>query len=124
MIEKLSFIRKDYDLDNAMWANVEYVQKVYVETLGEYPMVNLGGLVFCGGVITTVLSTVCFLENPACIIEQIAGCLACSAGVSVILFSNGQFENYIKNKEARVRLKKYGIKKPIEGKRKNVEKEF
>ena len=124
MIEKLSFFRNEYDLDCSKWKDIEYVKKVYEETLNSYPMVNLGKITFCGGALVCFFASTQIFENPACIVQQVAGAVACATGCSIAILPDKQLENYINHLEAGVRLKKYGIKKEIDTQLKSKEKEL
>jgi len=124
MIEKLSFFRNIYELDCKKWKDIEYIKKVYEETLNSYPMVNLGKITFYGGALVCFFATTQVFENPVCIVQQVAGAVACASGCSIALLPAKQFENYINHIEAGARLKKYGIKKEIDAQLKSKEKEL
>ena len=111
MIEKMSHFRNLFDLDNKEWTNVEYIHQIYDQTLGSYPMINLGKFVIYGGALSICLATSQICGGIPYLVEAFAGGLACLSGLSLIMLSDTQFENYVKHLEAKSRLKKFGIKK-------------
>ena len=111
MIEKMSHFRNVFNLDNKTWEDVEYANQIYAETVGTFPMVNLGKFVIYGGALSICLATSQICGGIPYLVEAFAGGLACLSGLSLIMLSDTQFENYVKHLEAKSRLKKFGIKK-------------
>ena len=123
MIEKMSHFRNVFNLDNKTWEDVEYANQIYAETVGTFPMVNLGKFVIYGGALSICLATSQICGGIPYLVEAFAGGLACLSGLSLIMLSDTQFENYVKHLEAKSRLKKFGIKKNIHTETK-IEKEL
>lgn len=113
MIEKFSSIRWNYNLDEDIWNNEEFLNSIYEKTANSYPIVNFGKLVGYCGLTTTALSLLQPFNNTTFFVQAVCGIAVCGLGYCIMFSNQKQALNYIYNKEAKSKLKKIAKKRNL-----------